>query len=129
MSDPKKFPIGALLSVSTERLCSPFDELHKLIEHLAGGPVWTHQLPDAQDALKPALLGQHPWLVGLVPPEPFDTEEIVCGWVREQADRFGAEHVVTVIEGGWSRNPITDLVDKMGADRVVPVIVPEGNPS
>lgn len=119
----KTCPIGALLSVSTERLCCPFGELHELIEHLAGGPVWTHQLPDAQDALRLGLLGQHPWLIGLTPPEPFDTEEIVYGWVGEQAARFGAEHVVTVVEGGWSRNPITDLVDKIDADRVVPVIV------
>jgi hypothetical protein len=125
MSDGvESFPIGALLSMSTERLCCPFAELHQLIEHLAGGPVWTHQIPDAQDALKPALIGQHPWLADLRPPEPFNTEEIVYGWVQEQAERFGAEHTVTVVEGGWSRNPITDLVEKMGPDRVIPVVFP-----
>lgn len=125
MSETRKtFHIAALLSLSTGRLCCKFPDLHALIEHLAGGPVWTHQIPTAADALTAGLVGQHPWLVGITPPEPFDTEPLVDAWVTEQAAYFGAEHEVTVLEGGWRSNPLTDLAERVGAENVIPVIVP-----
>lgn len=125
---PRTFPTDVIISAATGRLVTRhFSEVHRLVEHMAGGPVWTHQLPDAMDALAPGLRGQLPWLAEVAPPEEFRDEAHVFSWAAEQAGRHGAEHEVAVIEGGWSRDPIADLVDRVGAERVLPVVVGPAN--
>ena len=42
--DGKTFSLAAILSLTTGILMSDFGELHALIEHLEGGPVWTHEM-------------------------------------------------------------------------------------
>ena len=120
------FHLGDLISVSTGRLVAPggFADVHRLVEHLAGGPVWTHQLPDATDALAPGLIGQHPWLVGITPPEKFADEAHIWRWLDEQIAAYGEHHEVTPVEGGWARNPITDLLARFGPDNVLIVETP-----
>lgn len=124
----KTFHLGHLISVATGIFVGPgnFGGVHELVEHLAGGPVWTHQMPSAVDALLPCLLGQHPWLAEIHPPE-FDQEgdasAAVDAWLNEQVERYGEQHEVTVCEGGWGRNPITDLVEMVGPEKVIPVVV------
>lgn len=121
------FHLGDLLSLSTGRLVAPggFGDVHRLVEFLAGGPVWTHQIPAATDALLPGLIGQHPWLTGITAPESFDDEAYVWRWLDEQIAEHGEHHDVTPIEGGWGRDPVADLVEMVGAERVIPVIVGE----
>lgn len=126
MTMTETFHLGTLISTASDIFVGPrdFGDVHKLVEHLAGGPVWTHQLPAAMEALKPCLLGQHPWLVDIVPPEfpQEDIREAVAAWLAEQVEHYGEHHEVTVCEGGWFRNPVTDLVEMMGPEKVIPVI-------
>jgi len=47
MADTKTFPTHLLLTLATGvtmEACNVRD-IHQLVGHLAGGPVWTHQLP------------------------------------------------------------------------------------
>lgn len=119
----RTFPIGVILSASTGVfVCDRFADVHELIEHLAGGPVWTHQLGDAVESLLPGLVAQLPWLAG-VPAPSLSGEEECRAWVVEQSERYGAEHAVTPVRYGWSRNPITDLAAVVGPDRVTPIVV------
>lgn len=115
--------LGALLSMSTGVLLTEFPKLHAAIEHLAAGPVWTHQLPDAMDAIHPFLLMQHPWLADIARPGVLRSEQDVRGFLAPLIASHGDEHVLTPVPGGWSRDPLKDLVERMGADRVVPVAV------
>jgi hypothetical protein len=119
------FHLGDLLSLSTGRLVAPggFSHVHRLVEFLAGGPVWTHQLPAATDALLPGLISQHHWLVEIAAPETFDDEAHVWRWLDEQIAQYGEHHEVTTLEAGWSRDPVADLTAMVGRDRVIPVIV------
>lgn len=119
----RTFPIAAILSASTGiMVCEKFSDVHELIEHLAGGPVWTHQLPAAMDALLPGLVGQLPWLADIKAPNLNGKAECL-DWATAQAERYGADHAVTEIEGGWGQDPIASLVQMVGRDRVIPVVV------
>ena len=39
---------AAIIGAYTGIMCGPFEELHKKIEEIAGRPVWTHEMGDAQ---------------------------------------------------------------------------------
>lgn len=119
----RTFGTGAVLSAYTGYFVTEkFSDVHELIEHLAGGPVWTHQLGPAMEALKPALLAQLPWLGEIEAPAPFNGEEHCRNWVALVSATYGAEHEIATVEGGWSRNPITGLAAMAGPDQVIPVI-------
>lgn len=119
----RTFGTGAVLSVYTGYLVTEnFSDVHELIEHLAGGPVWTHQLGDATAALNPALLGMLPWLGEIEAPAPFNGAEHCRSWVALVSATYGAEHQVATVEGGWSRNPVTDLAEMVGPERAIVVV-------
>lgn len=128
MPDPtaRTFPIGALLTVARGPIVSPLPEVQRLVEHLADGDVLHHQLADAADALRPALIAQHPWLTDVHLPnaDGFASAEDADRWLAEQTAKYGAEHPVTPAEGGWSRDPLTDV--PVSADRVLPVFLGPG---
>jgi hypothetical protein len=124
VTTPKTVPLGALLGMSTGILLTDFPTLHAAIERLAGGPVWTHQLPAAMTALRPALIEQHPWL-DEIPAPNLTGEEAVAAFLAPLIERYGDQHQLTAAPAGWSSNPVTDLVDLMGGDasRVIPVVI------
>ena len=95
----KTFPIDAVLSLTTGILVGPFDKLHELIEHVAGHPVWTHELAERAlwGRLSELVFSQHPQLrdakpfscaAGL-PKATIDT--LVASYVEEASALFGAE--------------------------------------
>jgi hypothetical protein len=115
--------LGTLLSMSTYILLTEFANLHAAIEHLAGGPVWTHQLPAAMESLHPELLRQHPWLAEVDAPDDLKSEQDVHDFLAPLVDRYGDVHAVTSAPSGWASNPIADLTAQFGADRVAVVVV------
>jgi hypothetical protein len=117
----KTVSLGALLSMSTGVLLAKFTDLHAAIECLAGGPVWTHQLPDAVDALRPELIRQHPWLDDITVPGDLADEAACAAFLAPLAARYGDEHPLAAAPSGWSSDPVADLVSKMGGD--LPVVV------
>lgn len=110
---PMTVSLGTLLSLSTGILLTEFPNVHAAVEHLAGGPVWTHQIPAAMDALVPDLLRQHPWLAEVDAPDDLKSEQDVRGFLAPLIARYGDAHALASAPVGWSSNPITDLIAGM----------------
>ena len=61
-----KFTEAAIVSAITGRLITmPFSDVHGVIETMAGGPVWTHQLPEMVRRMKPAMERAFPDLAAI----------------------------------------------------------------
>jgi hypothetical protein len=43
---------AAIVGLFTGIACGPFEDIHRLAEHLTGGPVWTHEFPSRFDEFK-----------------------------------------------------------------------------
>lgn len=106
------FHLGDLLSVATDRLVSPegMGGIHKLLDHMTGDVLFTHQLPRAQDECKPALLAQYPFLADIEAPV-FRDEAHVWSWLAEQVEVHGAEFEVRPLDpADHTRiDPLTEL--------------------
>ncbi|MDF1682415.1 MAG: hypothetical protein P1U46_01235 [Patescibacteria group bacterium] len=85
----KKFHIGDVLSIITGRLLSPegIGGVYKILNHMTGDKLFTHQLPRASDQCKPKLLEQYPAL------KDVDLSSVngenYKAFVAEQAEKFG----------------------------------------
>jgi hypothetical protein len=122
----KTFHLGDVLSVTTERLVSPdgIEGIYRILNHMTGDDLMTHVLPRANDACRPVLLAQHPQLAAAKPPpEGFENPAHVWRWLAVQVAMFGERlGVAPMTPGQWAhRDPIGELVDMVGADRVVGV--------
>lgn len=95
----KTFSIGAILSVTTGILLAEFSEVHQLIEHMAGEPVWTHQIPRVAREAEQTLLDQFPQFDGIVVPE-MTTREQVTAWLAPLVSAHGERHEVTPLPRG-----------------------------
>lgn len=120
------FTLGDVLSITTGRLVSRdhIDGVYRILDYMTGDSLFTHQLPRASDECKPALLAQHPQLRDLDVPE-FTGEDHVYAWLTEQEDRFGETLDVDplILKQGDYSDPIGDLVQMVGPDKVIPVVV------
>lgn len=123
-----KLPLADLLSVSTGKLLSHdhMDGVYRVLNFLTGDSLMTHQLPAACDAMRPVLLEQLPWLAAVVPPADATTDEVLA-W-RDWAElEYGKEFEVTAPPSSiWGEHDaLRELVDMVGADRVIPVVLPD----
>jgi hypothetical protein len=124
----RSYPLADILSVTTGRLLSRqhMAGIYNILNDLTGDDLFTHQLPRAMDACRPAVLAQHPQLDGVTPPEDIDVPDLMA-WLLHAERRFGEELTVEPLApGAWERlNPIEELCDMVGADRVVVATMPE----
>jgi hypothetical protein len=125
MTDTRPFPLADVLSVTTGKLLSRshMDGIYEILSYMTGQSLFTHQLGDACDKAKPALLGQHPQLVDVEPPEGLDQADLMA-WLIETERTHGEELQVTPLSDWEHRDPIEDLCDKVGAEKVYVVPVP-----
>ena len=138
----KLFHIGDVLSITTGRLVSPthMDGVYAILNYMTGDSLFTHQLPRASRECAPWLLRQHPQLdsddirrrvedlvarLGLQSAEP---NQVVRDWLAEVVAVYGAELPVDPIpaDDHDRKNPLTELVDMVGAEKVVVVEPPRG---
>lgn len=120
----QKFPLGAVLSMTTGKLLCPMDEIYRIAQHLTGQPIWTHQLGRVMTESKPHLLAQFPAL-GSVGGEDV-TPENVSRWLSEHVAEHGEfldvaplpEHAHETID------PISELAEKMHPGRIFQVKPP-----
>lgn len=128
MTTLRTFPLADILTMTTGRLLSPrrMDAVYDLANWMTGDNLMTHQLPRAADACGPALLAQHPQLQGIEPPHDLDVPNLMA-WVANAEREHGEElPVVPLAEGQWGRrNPIEELCDMIGPERVYVVPVRE----
>lgn len=119
----ERFHLGDVLSMTTGKLLSPshMGGIYKIAQHLAGEPVWTHQLGRVMTESRPHLLAQFPAL------EPVTGEDVT----PENHQRWLAVMVETL--GEWfdvlpmpadaheSIDPLSELAEKVHPDRIVTV--------
>lgn len=129
----RRVHLGDILTATTGVLVAPtgMAGLQELLEWMTGGLVWTHQLGRAADACQPVLLAQFPWVAGIVTPDwsgvrRGEAENAVGAWLAGQAAVHGEWHAVGRIPAGAFEliNPVAELAEKLGADRVRVVDVP-----
>ena len=76
-----KFNLGAVLSITTERLLCSIDDLYSILHHMTGDSLFTHQLPRAGKTCKKPLLAQFPQLAGVQVPADLQGEEACRTWL------------------------------------------------
>ncbi len=119
----REFHLSDILSVTTGCLVSTrnFEGLYDILKYMKGGPLFTHQLLRASNECKPALFEQFPQLA---------TIDASCvngenwkDWLNEQVKSYGETLAVRPLNKGEQehRDPIADLAEMVGADRVIPI--------
>lgn len=132
------FHLGDLLSYTTGALVAPdhMRGMHRVAEFLTDGPVWDHQLIRLSDPIAAEIRRQHPWISAVAAPVfefPDDARNDHCAavvgdWLTAQAGRFGAEHVLARPDGfaaAHIREPLSELIERVGPERVIPAVVTE----
>lgn len=124
MATTKSFALADVLSVTTGRLLSRshMDGIYGILGYMTGQDVYTHQVGDACDKAKPALLEQHPHLADVQPPEGGDVADLMA-WLVEAERVYGESIGVQPLADWKHRDPIEDLCDKVGTEKVFVVPV------
>jgi len=119
----KNFHVGDILSITTGWLVSPrhIAGVYDILNFMTGDKIFSNQMRRASNECKPYLLEQFPQLKDVdasgVTPKNWQN------WLNEQVVRFGEELTVHDIPEGQHecRNPIDEMVEVMGAGKVVVV--------
>ena len=126
MTEPRTFPMGTVLSVTTGRLLAPegIGGLYDILNYCTGDQLFSHQLPRAADFVRPKLIELFPAL-GNVDTSQLDTlekkdtltpkeyEMRVWTWLETEiaALALGKNLSIPCFSEGWiSKNPIQELV-------------------
>lgn len=132
----RTFATADVLSVVTGILVTdrrpPIDAVYDVCNHVLGDSVWTHQLVAAATEASRHITAQHPWLADLTPPEAGpDNLDALMAWRRHVEAEHGEELTLTTADDPqWTRgNALSDLVDQVGADRIIGVVLPEDGAS
>lgn len=124
MSDPISFHLGDVLSITTGKLVSPrrMDGIYDILNFMTGESLFTHQLPRASRACRPALLGQHPLLADVDASEVHDPAT-ADAFLAAQVARFGETVPVSPLlpDAYEAMEPIEELVAMVGRDKVIVV--------
>lgn len=96
----QSFHLGDVLSITTGRLLSPegMAGVYRILNHMTGRELYTHQLPRAADACAPVLLERFPQLADIELPEI--TPENLDQALGNLAGRFGESFEVPVLPAG-----------------------------
>lgn len=127
MAETRDFHISDILTMTTRKLVSTrhMSGLHELAEWMAGGPVWTHQLPRVMREAAPVLLAAHPHLASAdcegVTPENIAAR--IAGWVAQ----FGETLPVPRMSSDQHEriDPVSELAEKVRPDRILVVETPD----
>lgn len=130
----RSYGLDDVLSITTGRLLSRrhMAGLYDILNYMTGDNLMTHQLPRAATVCGPALLDQHPELRDVEPPNGDSvTQEELFTWLDLTEERHGKLlSVQPLAPGAWeSRNPIEELIDMVGPEKVAVVEVPDGGSS
>jgi hypothetical protein len=129
----ERFHLGTVLSVTTDRFVSPqgFGDVHRLLDHLTGDTLFTHQLPRASKECKPYLLERFAQLADVPLPAEFASPTHVWDWLAEQAAIHGEWLDVEPMPAvNHTRiNPLTELSMIAPHMEVITVALPEAGES
>lgn len=123
-----RFHLGDILSITTGKLVSPdhMDGVYRILNHLTGDDLFTHQLPAAAKTMTPVLLAQFPQLA-TVDASGVTDEATAKAFLAGQVAAHGEWHEVTAPSSAlWGEHDaMQELIDMVGEDRVIGVRVDE----
>lgn len=122
MSESKLFHLGDILSITTDKLVSPrlMGGVYDILNFMTGESLFTHQLPRASRWCAPELLKQHPQLAAVNGDACPQTPDGTQAWLAEQVATYGEQLLVHPAPHAYeARNPIDELTDMIGSDRVI----------
>jgi len=120
------FSVHDILSITTGVLVSKrhMDGVYDILNYMTGDDLFTHALPRASDMCRPALLEQHPQLA-TVDADAINREtyrDMQAQWEAE----FGTELPVEPLADWKSKDPLTELRDRLPDKQIVVVAVDDG---
>ena len=128
----KDFDLGDILSITTGKLVSPryMEGIYDILNYMTDDNLFTHQLPRAMRECREPLLTQHPELAEVDLPNDIEPDAAIFTWLDEQKAIYGQELPVWQLgtDGVGSherRDPLAELADMIGPERVVSVVVNE----
>lgn len=122
MSEIKKFPLNQVLIVLTGRLLGKMSEVYEILNYMTGDKIYTHQIGRALEAAKPAILAQYPILAN-VDENDYEAENWK-EWLDKQYSLFPSEYELIPLNNWESRDPIQELAEMVGEEKVIPVVIP-----
>lgn len=126
MSDlTKRFHIGDILTVITDRLVSPdhVSGLYNILDWLTDDTLMIHQLMRASDECRPFLIKTFPDLAAVEVPESIDSMPAVVEWLATLGDQWRDVPRLSNPADHARINPLLELEHMVGHDRVIPVVV------
>lgn len=135
------FDLGVILTLTTHHLLGEFSEVHKALERLTGESVWTHQIPRVMREVEPHLRHCFPQFyeeelvqrvktfcesLGDQAPEIRNASIIV--FVGQLSQTYGNDFELPPMPGDdyTSRDPVEELNEMVGPERVIVVSLDEG---
>lgn len=117
----KKFHLGAVLSMTTGKLLCQMEDIYRIAQHMAGEPIWTHQLGRVMAASKPHLLAQFPALTAVTGAAV--TPENVAAWLYERVTEHGEFLDVAPMpeHAHESIDPLSELAEKVHPDKIITI--------
>lgn len=116
----KKFHIGDVLSVTTCQILGPnkMDGLYKILKHLCGEEIYTHQLPRVMRQCGPLLLKQHPQLAAVTGSGV--TADTYQQWLAGVVAEFGEQLDIEPLADGehYSIDPLSELAEHVPPNRI-----------
>jgi hypothetical protein len=124
MSETKEFSTAAVLSAITGVLVCEFGDVHQVAEFMAGGPVWTHQLPRVSLEAQSVMERRDPRITEAVRESADITPENYLTYRDMWVDRFGPMMTVPRMNAGQheSIDPLSELAEKVHPDRIIAVV-------
>lgn len=125
------FPIEVVLSLTTGVVLEEggFDKCHAFIEHVAGHPVWTHEMAEKSlwVRLSNKVFDQYPQLREVEPFAPPSREReallvYLRGYVQRARERFGETLSVDAGTDSRTESPMASA-QRIGPDKPVLAIV------
>lgn len=122
----KSFPLAEVLSVTTGILVSDMGGIYRVLNHMTGDNLFTHQLGRAMGEAAPHILAQHPQLADVTVPAGLGPST-VDAFITEMAERFGPTVDLEPMpaEAHMHIDPLDELAMRWPDKSVIVVEVPE----
>lgn len=118
----KTFKLESVLSSVKGILLCSIDEVYEVLNFLTGDNLFTHQLPRAGKVCRIPVFKQHPFL------KEINTDDInTNNWQEKLAEiksKYPNQIELSPIANWTHLDPVEELEDMVGKDKVIPVNIP-----
>ena len=126
-----KFTLGQILNISTGRLLTNMGDIYTILNYMTGEDLMTHQLPRASRQCEPIVLLKYPQLQKcsdeiekVISNKPegekisrYEINALLAKWESDYGNEFELDPLVI----RNPQNPIQELVDMVGTERILAV--------